>query len=70
MKDGISERTYLITAVFALVYFLAANAVVFWFGNAALWTGYHVAKTLLKYVIQTSVVIGKLLMQIVDGVAW
>ena len=56
--------------VFAFVYFFTADAVVFWLSNAAFWTGYHILKALLKYVIQACVVIGKLLVQIVDGVAW
>lgn len=37
--------------------------------NATLRTGYHIAKALLEDVIQASIIIGKLLVQIVDSVA-
>lgn len=69
MEDSIGQGANLIAAVFALVYFLAADAVVLRFYHAAFWTGSHIAKALLEDVVQTGIVIGKLLMQIVDGVA-
>lgn len=69
MKDGISEWTNLIATVFAFIYLLAADAIIFRLRNAALRTSYHAVKTLLKYVIQASIVIRKLLVQVVDCVA-
>ena len=69
MKDGICQWANLIAAVFAFVCLLAANPIVSRPDNAALWASDHTAKALLKYVVEASVVIGKLLVQIVDGVA-
>lgn len=69
MKDRVCERTYLITTVFAFVYFLATDTVVFWFSDATFWTGDHTPKALLEDVVKAGVVIGKLLMEVVDSVA-
>lgn len=70
MEDSIRQWTYLIAAILAFVYFLVADAVVFRLNYTAFGTGRHVAKALLEDVIEAGVVIGKLLMQVVDGVTW
>src|SRR6266540_7380271 len=62
-----SERWH---ELYIRILFLAPDAVVLWLSNATLWTGYHIAKALLEDVTQASIVIGELLVQIVDGVAW
>ena len=57
----------MITTVFAFVHFLAADTVVFWFSYTTFRAGDHTAKVLLENVVKAGVVIGKLLMQIVNG---
>ena len=68
MEDGISERAYLIAAVFALVDLLAADAVVFWVYYTALRAGGHSAVALLEHVVQTCIVARKLLVKLFDRV--
>jgi hypothetical protein len=64
MEDGVSKRTNLIAAVFAFVYLFAAHAIIFLLDNTTLRTGDYIAVSLLEYVVQASVIIGKLLVQI------
>ena len=69
MEDSACQRTDLVAAILTFVYFIAAYAVVFRFGNTAFGAGNHTAKALLENIIQASIVVRKLLVQIVDGVS-
>lgn len=57
MEDSMSQRVYLVTAVLTLVTFTAFDAVIARLCNATLWTGRRIGVDLLKYIVQTGIVI-------------
>lgn len=66
MKDGISERMYLVTTIFALEAFTSFDAVVAGISDTTLGAGWHIAVSLLEHVNKARIIVGKLPIELVN----
>lgn len=67
MKDGVSQRMYLVATIFTLVTFSVFNAVITWAHNTALWASRHGTIGLLEHIVQTGVVIWEAFVEVLNG---
>lgn len=67
MEDCVSERMYLITAIFAFEAFAITHAVVAGFNYATFRTGGHVAIRLFEHVVEAGIIIWEAFVELFDG---